>query len=143
MNSVLAGDGTGASPRRADTARWAGRAMSGLAILFLTMDGAMKLVRPQVVIDTTRQLGWPADDASLLALAALLLIPTLLYAIPRTAFLGAVLITAYLGGAVATHVRIGSPLLSHELFGVYIGAIVWGGLWLRDSRVRALLPMAR
>ena len=143
MDSVVANDGTAASPRRAESALWAGRAMSGLAILFLTMDGVMKFVQPQVVIDTTRQLGWPADNATLVTVGGLLLVSTLLYAIPRTAFLGALLLTAYLGGAVATHVRIGSPLFSHVLFGVYVGAIVWGGLWLRDSRVRALLPFIR
>ena len=73
----------------------------------------------------------------------MLLGSTLLYAIPRTAVLGAILLTAYLGGAVATHVRVGSPLFSHTLFGVYLGVIVWGGLWLRDPRIRALLPLTR
>jgi hypothetical protein len=94
------------------------------------------------VVDTTAQLGWPADSASLYLLAALLLGSTLLYAVPRTAVLGAVLLTAYLGGAVATHVRVGSPLFTHVMFGVYVGVIVWGGLWLRDPRIRALLPLA-
>jgi len=76
-------------------------------------------------------------------LGTLLLIPTLLYIWPRTAILGAILITAYLGGAVATHVRIGSPLFSHILFGVYLGVMLWGGLWLRDPRVRALIPFVK
>jgi len=74
-------------------------------------------------------------------LGLLLLVPTLLYIWPRTAILGAILVTAYLGGAVATHVRIASPLFSHILFGVYLGAMLWGGLWLRDPRVRALIPL--
>jgi hypothetical protein len=117
----------------------AGWALSGLAIAFLAMDGVMKIVQPQVVIDTTRDLGWPADPGSLYLLAFLLLGSTLLYAVPRTAVLGAVLLTGYLGGAVATHLRIGSPIASHVLFGVYVGLFVWGGLWLRDPRVRALL----
>jgi hypothetical protein len=119
----------------------AGWALSGLVILFLTFDGAMKLVRLPIVAETSAQLGWPSDSATLYLLAALLLGSTLLYAIPRTAVLGAILLTAYLGGAVATHVRIGNPLFSHILFGVYLGFFVWGGLWLRDSRVRALLPL--
>jgi hypothetical protein len=119
----------------------AGWAMSGLVILFLAVDGTMKLTQLPIVAETSAQLGWPADSATLYLLAALLLGSTLLYAIPRTAVLGAILLTGYLGGAVATHVRIGSPLFSHILFGVYVGLLVWGGLWLRDTRVRALLPL--
>ena len=121
----------------------AGWAISGLVILFLLMDAGMKLAVLQPVIDTTRTLGWPTDPATLRMLGVLTLVPTILYAWPRTAPLGAVILTAYLGGAVATHVRIGSPLFSHILFGVYLGAAMWGGLWLRDPRVRALLPIAQ
>jgi hypothetical protein len=112
-------------------------------ILFLLFDGAIKLVPLQVVIDTVIPLGWPTDPALWRALGLVLIASTLLYAFPRTAILGAILITAYLGGAVATHVRIGSPLFSHMLFGVYLGIALWAGLWLRDPRVRALLPTAR
>lgn len=122
---------------------WIGRVMSGLVILFLVMDMAIKFAVIQPVIDTTAQLGWPNDAASIRALATVLLVATLLYAWPRTAVLGAVLLTGYLGGAVATHVRIGSPLFTHILFGAYLGLLAWGGLWFRDSRVRALLPLAR
>jgi hypothetical protein len=74
-------------------------------------------------------------------LGTLLLVPTLLYTWPRTALLGAILVTGYLGGAIATHLRIGSPLLTHTLFGVYLALMVWGGLWLRSPRLRALLPL--
>jgi hypothetical protein len=119
----------------------AGWALSGLAILFFAMDGGMKLAYLPIVAETTAQLGWPADRGTIYLLAALLLGSTLLYAVPRTAMLGAILLTGYLGGAVATHVRVGSPLFSHVLFGVYLGLFVWGGLWLRDPRVRALLPL--
>ena len=84
---------------------------------------------------------WAADTA--LPLGVTLLICTVLYVIPQTAVFGAVLLTAYLGGAVATHVRIGSPLFSHVLFGVYLGLFVWGGLWLREPRLRALFPLRR
>lgn len=122
---------------------WAGRALSGLAILFLVGDGAIKLVPLPVVVDTTAQLGWPTDAATLRLLGVVMLAATLLYALPRTALLGAILLTGYLGGAVATHARIGSPLFSHVLFGVYVGLLVWGGLWLRDARLRALTPFAR
>jgi hypothetical protein len=118
---------------------WTGRALSGLVVLFLLFDGAIKLVPLQVVIDTVVPLGWPTDPVTWRALGVMLIASALLYAYPRTGFLGAILITAYLGGAVATHVRVGSPLFSHTLFGVYVGIALWAGLWLRDPRIRALL----
>ena len=132
-----------APPASRDTAFRVGWAMSGLVIAFLAMDGAVKLAQLPIVAETSGQLGWPNDPATINLLAILLLGSTLLYAVPRTAMLGAILLTGYLGGAVATHVRIGSPLFSHILFGVYIGFLAWGGLWLRDPRVRALLPLRR
>ncbi len=122
---------------------WAGRALSGLAVAFLLADGAMKFIQPAVVVETMRGLGWPADPATLVMLGILQLGATVLYVVPRTALPGAILLTGYLGGAVATHLRIGSPLFSHVLFGVYIGAMIWGGLWLRDARLRNLLAPAR
>ncbi len=118
---------------------WAGRALSGLVVLFLLFDGAIKLVPLQVVIDTVVPLGWSTDPVTWRGLGTVLIASTLLYAYPRTAFLGAILITAYLGGAVAAHVRVGSPLFSHILFGVYVGIALWAGLWLRDPHTRALL----
>jgi hypothetical protein len=118
---------------------WTGRALSGLVVLFLLFDGAIKLVPLQVVIDTVIPLGWPTDPVTWRALGVVLIASAILYAYPRTAFLGAILITAYLGGAVATHVRVGSPLFSHILFGVYLGIALWAGLWLRDPRIRTLL----
>ena len=122
---------------------WTGRILSGLVVLFLLSDAGMKLANLPVVVEATGALGWPVDRATLLLLAVLLLVSTLLYALPRTAILGAILLTGYLGGAIATHVRIGSPLFSHVLFGVYLALFVWGGLWLRDPRLRALLPLVR
>jgi DoxX-like family len=119
---------------------WAGRALSGLVVLFLLLDGAMKLVPIAPVTDMAGQLGWATDPGTWRVLGLVLIASTLLYAAPRTSVLGAILLTAYLGGAVATHARIGSPLLSHTLFGVYLGVIAWAGLWLRDQRLRALLP---
>jgi len=121
----------------------AGWALSGLVILFLIMDGAMKLIPLDVVGATMVQLGWPGDAAMARLLGLLTLGGAVLYAVPRTSFLGALLLTGYLGGAVATHVRVGSPLASHILFGVYLGVLMWGGLWLRDVRLRALLPLSR
>jgi hypothetical protein len=98
-------------------------------------DGVMKLIQPQVVIDATRQIGWPADPATLTTLGLIFLACTALYAFPRTAVLGAILLTGYLGGAVASHARQGDPLFTHDLFGIYLGLFVWGGLWFRDARI--------
>ena len=123
-------------PLRAIIAGWA---ISGLVILFLLLDGAIKLVPLQPVIDTTATLGWPTDFATLRTLGVLTLGSALLYAWPRTSLIGAILLTGYLGGAVATHARIGSPLFSHTLFGVYLGIMAWAGLYLRTPALRALL----
>ena len=117
---------------------WTGRAMSGLVILFLLFDGAIKLIPLDVVITTSQELGIPAHLAR--TLGVLTLAGTLLYAWPRTAVLGAILLTGYLGGAIYVHVRAGSPMFSHTLFGVYLGLLLWGGLWLRDERLRSLFP---
>ena len=120
---------------------YAGWALSVVVILFMIMDLTMKYMQLPIVISTTESLGWPA--ASVVPLAIILTVCTLLYAFPQTAVLGAILLTGYLGGAVATHMRIGSPLFSHELFGVYLGLFAWGGLFLRDARLRALIPLRR
>jgi len=122
----------------------AGRIVSGLLILFLLFDAGLKLASPETAIKYSPPgLGWPLDVPTMYLLGTLLLIPTILHIWRPTAILGAILITAYLGGAIATHVRIGSPLFSHSLFGVYLGVMLWGGLWLRDPRVRALIPLSQ
>ena len=120
---------------------WTGRVLSGIAVLFLLFDGAIKLVPIQPVIDSLRELGYPATEAFARLLGVLTLLCTALYAWPRTALLGAVLLTAIMGGAIASHLRLGDPLFSHTLFGVYLGLLFWGGLWLRDERVRRVMPM--
>jgi hypothetical protein len=120
----------------------AGRVLSGFVILFLLFDAGLKLVSPETAIKySPPNLGWPLEVGTMYLLAILLLVPTLLYIWPRTAILGAILITGYLGGAIATQVRVGNPLFSHSLFGVYLGLMLWGGLWLRDPRLRALIPL--
>lgn len=124
-------------------ALWAGRVLSAVVVLFMIFDGVIKLPPLEIVTQTMVQLGWPADANVSRMLGTIGLVSTALYALPRTSVLGAILLTAYLGGAVATHVRIGSPLFSHILFGVYLGAILWGGLYLRDPRVRALFPFSQ
>ena len=116
---------------------WIGRAMSGVPTLFLLVDGIMKLVKPAVVVETTVQLGYP--ESVITGLGIVLLISTALYVIPQTAALGAILLTGYLGGAVATHVRVGGDLFS-VVFPVIVGALLWGGLVLRNPRLRALIP---
>jgi hypothetical protein len=104
------------------------------------MDSVMKLVQPQVVIDAMQQIGWPIDSMTLTTIGLLLPACTALYAFPRTTVPGAILLTGYLGGAVASHARNGDPLLTHDPFGVYLGLFVWGGLWFRDARIRSLIP---
>lgn len=117
--------------------RRAGIVLCGLVVLFLLMDAAMKLMQLPVVLEATAQIGWPV--ATIVPLGAILLLCTLLYAVPRTSVLGAILLTAYLGGAVATHWRLGNPLFSHVLFGAYLGLMAWAGLYLRNERLRKLL----
>jgi hypothetical protein len=120
---------------------WTGRVLTTLAVLFLLFDAIGKLLRPKAVIEGTVQLGWPASV--IVPLGIIQLVCLALYLIPRTSVLGAILWTGYLGGAVATHVRIGHPLFSHILFPTYIAALLWLGLWLRDRRLRTLLPISR
>ena len=122
-------------------ALWTGRILSGLVVAFLLLDGAIKLIPLDIVVQTSQELGIPVHLAR--TLGVMTLAGTVLYAIPRTSVLGAILLTGYLGGAIYTHVHAGSPLFTHTLFGVYLGVLIWGGLWLRDDRVRALLPFAR
>jgi hypothetical protein len=120
---------------------WTGRILSGLCTLFLVVDALAKVARLQPVIDGTIELGYP--EAVIVPLGLVLLASTILYAVPATSVLGAILVTGYLGGAVATHVRIGNPLMTHTLFPVWLGILLWGGLWFRDVRLRALLPVVR
>lgn len=131
--------GDGGSSRQ----MWIGRIIGGLAVLFLVIDAAIKLVPIQAVHDTLVQLGYPGTPTFARGLGVLALVCTLLYLIPRTALLGAILWTGYLGGAIASNLRVGNPLLSHILFGFYLGLMLWGGLWLRNRHLRNLLPLRR
>lgn len=127
------------TPTRGSTATvWAGRALSALPVLFLLFDGIAKVMRLPPVLEGTAKLGYPLTVVVPLGLT--LLACTVLYAIPRTSMLGAILLTGYLGGAVASHVRVGDPLFSHALFPTYFAVLIWGGLFLRDARLRVLLP---
>jgi hypothetical protein len=129
------------SPAKSDGAiskklLWTGRILSGLAVLFFLMDGVMKLFKPAGVVEATVRLGYPESD--IVAIGIVLLACTLLYIIPRTSILGAILLTAYLGGAVASQVRVGAGWFN-VVFPVIFGALTWSGLWLRDTRVRTFL----
>jgi DoxX-like family len=136
--SVIAEEAPIAKP-----ALWLGRVLSGLVILFLLFDGAIKLVPWPVVTETMDRIGYGSSENLARSLGFITVACTVLYAIPPTSILGAILLTGYLGGAMASHVRIGSPLFSHMLFGFYLGLMLWGGLWLRDSRLRPLIPLLR
>src|SRR4051795_10168617 len=124
-------------------ARWTGRILSGLVIVFLLFDGALKLVPWPIVTETMDKMGYDSSENLARSLGIITVVCTVLYSVPPTSILGAILLTGYLGGAMATHVRIGSPLFTHTLFGLYLGLMVWGGLWLRDRNLRKLIPFQR
>lgn len=122
---------------------WTGRIMSGLVIAFLIFDGGIKLAPLAIVTETMQQLGYSGSQELARGLGVMTLVIALLYALPRTSVLGAILLTGLLGGAMATHLRVGSPLFSHLFFGLYLGLLAWGGLYLRDPQLRRLIPFRR
>lgn len=130
MTSVSSG------PAISDVQLWAGRILSGFVALFLVWDGVMKLFKPVFVVKATRDLGYP--ESEIVGIGVTLLVCTLLYLFPRTSILGAILLTGYLGGAVASQVRVQAPLFN-VIFAFIFGCLVWLSLWLRDSRVRGFL----
>lgn len=117
---------------------WTSWILSGLVMLFMLFDSIFKFIQPDPVVKGTLELGYSEHHIVVIGLLGLL--PTILYAIPRTAVLGAVLLTGYFGGAIATHLRLDNPLFTHVLFPVYLAVLAWGGLWLRNARVRKLMP---
>jgi hypothetical protein len=134
---------TSISPASAGSKRMAiiGWTLSGLVGAFLIFSASFKFFTPDIVRETMSGLGWPVEYDLFIGIIEVICVA--LYLFPRTAVLGAILETALLGGAIATNVRVGNPLFSHELFGVYLGLFVWGGLWFRDARLRALIPFRR
>ena len=120
---------------------WTGRIVSGLVVVLMLFDAGIKVLRLPAAVEGTKQVGYPANVV--LPIGIVLLVCVVLYAIPRTSILGAILLTGYLGGAVATNVRISSPLLSYGLLPAYIGVLAWGGLFLRDEELRRLIPLRR
>ena len=123
--------------RGSTPARWSGRVLTGIPVAFMLFDAAVKFAHIPEVAEASLQLGWPTHLNPLLGVVILGCLA--LYLWPRTAVLGATLFTGYLGGAVAVHLRVGDPLATHVLFPVYVGALFWAGLALRDARVRALV----
>jgi hypothetical protein len=122
-----------------NAALWTGRAMSALVVLFLIFDATIKLIPIQPVIEMN-ELGYPPTVGLARGIGIVTVVCIVLYVWPRTAVLGAILMTGLFGGAIASHLRMGSPVFSHLLFGVYLGLFAWGGLWLRHPRLRALMP---
>ncbi len=117
---------------------WTGRVISALIVLFLLFDSVLKFMKPAPVVETFAHLGLSMSLAN--PLGIILIVCALLYAIPQTSILGAILLSGYLGGAVCTHLRVGDPLFSHILFPTYMGALLWLAIYLRDVRLRALIP---
>jgi hypothetical protein len=136
MEAVLATSRPATVPARRRP--WAAAIVTALPALFLAFDGVSKLLEARPVLEATQRLGYPLDTARPLGLVLLACLA--LYLVPRTAVLGAVLLTGYLGGAVATHVRMSDPLATHVLFPVYVATLLWTGLYLRDGRLQALVP---
>jgi hypothetical protein len=131
-----------ASPTRiASKTLWAGRVLSALAVMFLLFDSVIKVLKHPLAVESTVQLGYP--EHVIVGIGIVELVCLSLYAIPRTSVLGAIVFTGYLGGAIATHVRIGSPLFTDTLFPIYVAALIWGGLFLREDRLRTLIPFRR
>jgi hypothetical protein len=120
---------------------WTARIMSGLVILFMLFDSIVKIIKPAPVVEGTLELGY--SEHHIIVIGTLGLLSTILYAIPRTTVLGAILLTGYFGGAIATHVRLDNPLFTHTLFPVYIAVLTWGGIWLKDEKVRKLIPLQK
>ncbi|HEV2673103.1 MAG TPA: DoxX family protein [Aliidongia sp.] len=135
MNSVAQPAGT------SNAMRWIGRILTGLVVLFMGFDSIIKIIKIDPVVQSLAALGFP--DSVARGIGALEVVITLLYLFPRTAVLGAVLLTGVMGGGIASHLRVGDPVFSHLLFGVYLGVLAWGGLWLRDPALRALMPVRR
>jgi hypothetical protein len=140
-SSAISSQAFAASRPRIDRGVLVGRILSGLMAALLTADGLAKVMEVQAVIDGSAQLGYPAETMQ--GIGFTLLACVILYVIPRTAFFGALLLTGYLGGAIATHVRVENPLFSHILFPTYVAAILWTGLYLRDARLRAFVSGRR
>jgi len=122
-----------------DRRLWTGRILSGLGALFMAFDGTIHVLRIAPVVDAFGKLGYPLGVSATLGLIELICVA--LYLLPRTSVLGAVLLTGYLGGAIATQVRVGAPLFSTTLFPLYVALLLWGGLYLRDARVSSLIPL--
>ena len=129
----------GAAQQSTRTAANVGRACTGIAALFLAFDTVLKILKLQPAVEGTIALGYPVGSVHWIGIIELVCL--VLYLVPRTSVLGGLLLTGYLGGAIATHVRVSNPLFTHTLFPVYVAIVLWGGLYLREKRLRVLLPL--
>jgi len=129
----------GTAPRSARMVANVGRLCTGLVALFLAFDTGLKVLKLGPAVEGTIALGYPADSVQVIGIIELVCL--VLYLVPRTSVLGGLLLTGYLGGAIATHVRVSNPLFTHTLFPVYVALVLWGGLYLREKRLRALVPL--
>lgn len=120
---------------------WTGRVLSTIVVLFMLFDGIMKFMKPKIVVDTTAQLGYAEHHIFIIGFLATL--SAVLYAIPRTSVLGAIILTGYFGGAIATNFRLDLSLFGNVLFPVYLAIFAWGGLWLRDLKLREVFPLTK
>lgn len=142
MDSTLAANALSAPVTTTSRGRlWTGRIVAGIVVAFMLFDAILKLINPAGVQQAFARTGWPVHLSPVLGV--ILLVSTILFIVPRTTILGALLLTGFLGGAVATNVRLEEPLFSHTLFPVYFGILLWGSLWLRDSRIAALIPLQK
>jgi hypothetical protein len=140
MDSMLAANTLSAPVAATSRGRiWTGRVLLGIVVAFMLFDAILKLINPVAVQQAFARTGWPVHLSPVLGI--ILLVSTILFIIPRTAVLGAILLTGFLGGAVSANVRLEEPLFSHTLFPVYFGVMLWGSLWLRDNRIAALIPL--
>jgi hypothetical protein len=142
MDSALTAQLTPADSTEISRSRlWTGRIIAGIISAFMLFDAAIKFINPVQVREAFARTGWPVHLSPVLG--AILLASTILWVVPRTSILGAILLTGYLGGAVAANLRLENPLFTNTLFPVYFGVLLWGSLWLRDPRIKALIPLRR
>ena len=141
MEAMLTNSTLATESRRAKLKYRVGVALSALPVMFLLFDSVIKLIKIAPVVESFAQLGYPISLAAGVGLLELACIA--FYLVPRTAVLGAILLTGFLGGAISTHLRVGDPFFSHVIFPVYVALMVWGGLYLRDDTLRALLPFRK
>ena len=142
MESAISAQFVSADSTKISRSRlWTARIVAGIIAAFMLFDAAMKFVNPAPVREAFARTGWPVHLSPVLG--AILLASTILWLVPRTSIVGAILLTGYLGGAVAANLRLEEPVFSHTLFPVYFGVLLWGSMWLRDPQIQGLIPLRK